>query len=247
MKKNVEETAVNAGPVVVTQEAALPVAQAHDSDFDGVEVESKDLVLAKVLLMQGISTAVAERKANIGDFLNSLTNEVIGVAGNKPLRILPFHVKKSYVVEKYNGSKYVYSHVVPDNADLPREFELNGTKYRNMHQYEFFCMLEGSSMPMVVNFRSTSHMAGKQLFNYMYLVQRAAKPQQPPFGNWIMLDGKSQKNDQGTFMVWTTSPDRTSTEEERNECRAWKAKVMTANVQSDPVEPTVDTSTVVNF
>jgi len=217
MKK---ETA-NETALTTTTEAQAP-ATILNTDFTGVEMDANDFLPTKILLMQGISQQVADRKANIGDFVNNMTGEIVGTAGTKPVKLLPFAVKKYYAVEKYNGSKFVYSHTEEDKGiKLPNDFELNGVKYRNMHTYVFFCMTEAMDIPVTVSFRSTSHKEGQKLLNYMSNQARKKPTPQPPFANWIKLDAMPKKNDLGNFMVLVVNPDSESTEEERNECRTW--------------------------
>jgi len=221
MTKKLEETKQEL--ITAPESGALPVSiGVLSSDFDGIDMGANDFLPTKILLMQGISQFVADRKAQIGDFVNNMTGEIVGSAGTKPVRLLPFAMKKYYAVEKYNGTKFVFSHIVEDTGvKLPNDFEVGGVKHRNMHTYVFFCMTEAMDIPVSISFRSTSHKEGQKLLNFMANQARKKPEPQPPFANWIKLDAIGKKNDQGNFMVLTTSPDSVSTEEERKECRTW--------------------------
>jgi hypothetical protein len=208
--------------LVVAPSTELVASDVLSSDFDGIDMGANDFLPTKILLMQGISQAVADRKAQIGDLVNNMTGEVVGTAGTKPVNLLPFAMKKYFAVEKHNGTKFVFSHTVEDTGvKLPNDFELNGVKYRNMHTYVFFCMTEAMDIPVSISFRSTSHKEGQKLLNFMSNQARKKPTPQPPFANWIKLDAIGKKNDQGNFMVLVVNPDRVSTEAERNECRTW--------------------------
>ena len=205
--------------------------------------------------MQGLSQLVADRKAQIGDFVNNITGEIMGVAGKTQIKLLPFSVKKMVKVEKWNGSKYVFDHIIHDSKEnpvddnLPYEFTIGADKYRNMFTYGIFFLTETADIPLLVTFSGKAKMEGKKLFNYMQM-QARKKPMQPPFGNWIRLDAKNVKNDQGNFMVPVIEYDRLSTEEEREQCRYWKPIVSTAKIndvddgpsESAPAQPAANVS-----
>lgn len=191
------------------------------SEWGDVVVESKDLILPKILLQQALSEAVKTRVARDGDFVNTLTNSVCSdEKGN--VSVLPFYCRQTYVIEKWNSKKFEFLKVVPClPGEEPKPFEenINGERFKNSHVYEFFCLLPDGGTPAIVSFRSTSHLAGKQLFNILYL----QNPQQKktPAHNWITLGRKDKTNDMGTFWVMDFSIGRESTQEELETCKTW--------------------------
>ena len=124
-------------------------------------------------------------------------------------------------MEKFNGKKFEFLKVDPYVTGDQRPFEetIEGVRYKNVHNYEFFVMLEDGGTPAIVSFRSTSHKAGKKLFNLMYL----QNPQQKktPAHNWISLGRKEETNDLGTFWVMDIAIGKDSTADERAECLKW--------------------------
>ena len=64
---------------------------AHDlSAWGETEVTSKDIVIPKILCMQGLSDLVSDGKAKMGDFVDSLEGNILGDIDN-PVAFVPFH------------------------------------------------------------------------------------------------------------------------------------------------------------
>lgn len=220
--------------LTTTQTTELTTAQ-DLSAWGQADVSASDLVLPKILLMQGLSELVAQGNAKMGDIINSLTSEVIG--GEKsPIKILPFFCRKSWLIEKWTGSKYEYDKVIPDIGErLPYEEEIGGTRYKNSHQYEFFVLTSDKSIPHVMTFRGKSHKAGKQLFTQMYVVNKSLG--KVPAAFWIDLGCNRDKNDKGTFMVWTFKPSNPSSDADLKDCLNWIPIVSTVEVKPEVEKP----------
>jgi hypothetical protein len=228
MKKN-ELVKQEEGSAVV--EAANTVDTQAWGDTD---VSTDDLILPKILLMQGLSELVAQGDAKMGDIINSLTSTVVGDE-KKPVALLPFYCRKSWVIEKWDGSKFQYEKSIPDIGEkLPYDEEINGVKYKNSHQYEFFCLTEDKSIPHILTFRGKSHKTGKQLFTQMYVINKSLA--KTPAAYWINLGCNRDKNDKGTFMVWSFKPTHESTQQDITDCLKWIPIVSIA-----VVKPTVET------
>ena len=196
------------------------VTQVNMSEWGDVVVESKDLLLPKILLLQAISEVVKQREGRDGDYYNTLLGEVCSNDKGE-ISILPFYCRQSYTVEKWNGKKFEFLRSDPHEVGEVRQYEVEDStgRYKYLHNYEFFCMLENGGTPASVTFRSTSHKAGQQLFNLMY-VQNYEKGRTPAH-NWITLGRREQTNDMGTFWVMDIGMGRESVVEEVKECLKW--------------------------
>lgn len=148
------------------------LASAADEVFADMHIDQSDLVIPKVLLMQPTSAFVADGKAGIGDFRHSLSGEKLGTIVD-PLEIVPFHFTKCIDVvdaREGAGNKLLRKdEFTAANAKLPREDveTINGqqVKVRRYTRLDFFCMVPalvkaGSSLPVVVSFKSTGYRAG---------------------------------------------------------------------------------------
>ena len=92
-----------------TTEVSAPI---NMNEWGDVAVESKDLILPKILLQQAMSEAVKERTARDGDYLNTLLSTVCSNEKGE-VAVLPFFCRQSYVVEKFNGRKFEYLRTDP--------------------------------------------------------------------------------------------------------------------------------------
>ena len=202
----------------VTTKQSTEVAVPTDLGAWGdVVVEQKDLVLPKILIQQALSEAVKQKKANDGDLLNTLTGEVLGTE----VELLPFYVKQSVVIEKWNGKKFEFHSVIQyDGKSRPFEEEINGVRYKNSHMYEFFCLTSSLGLPHILPFKGTSNKVGKQLFTMMYVSNIAEKL--TPAGKWIKYSTKNEVNKDGdSYYVSHFNPGKKATNEEVKECLKW--------------------------
>src|SRR6185369_11032375 len=77
-----------------------PNALANPSDVSAWgkrEIRSSSIVIPQILKMELMSDLVAEGKAKFGDFVDSLSGEVLGNI-EKPLVIIPIEVQEVWVV-----------------------------------------------------------------------------------------------------------------------------------------------------
>lgn len=154
-------------------------------DMEYSATEAKDLLIPKLLLMQGSSKYVKEEGiCKAGDLVKSTTGEVLGSVrekDHKSINFVPVYMFKTWVkhelVKDNNGKEkqeYVETYpVTPMNTDQQwyqekKELDENGKeitrKYRHTKNINFYVILEkdfGSplSVPYVLSFRSSSSRA----------------------------------------------------------------------------------------
>lgn len=102
-------------------ESTKPVSQALRSD----------LLAPRLLLMQGLSDAVAEGKARQGDIIKSLTGEKVGDP-KTPIEFIPLAMQNAWIISEKIGGKYEYRKQLPrkaivSNADAAYEKERDET------------------------------------------------------------------------------------------------------------------------
>lgn len=196
---------------------ALAPASTLSAWSDGAPTISKnDLIISKVLLMQGMSKLVTEGSARMGEIRDSVTGEMLADVG-QTLEIVPFLCKKFWV-QFSKGEKaleYAGKVEVVDNPSDPyynADWDWETPEGRNDYAYEFFVLVPGETMPKIVSFRRTGLKAGKKMFNQMYILNR--EKDLPPPGYKMKLSGRKVVSDEGTYMVWDVERgDLTSTEE----------------------------------
>jgi hypothetical protein len=238
---------------VAKQENALSTDLAQwDSD---IYVGGKDVMLAKILPMQGMSVLVTDGKAVMGEFRDSLSGEKLGSIVD-PVEILPFHVEKQWdILHQNDEGKFKWNRSIPridnpaqegynDNlAWQDKENDKNGklVDIKRVQRFNFYVLLpsqmkSGEVLPYVLSFKSTSFREGKKMFTQMYLRNKVARL--PPPGFTFKLAGLKTKNDQGTFIVPTVELGRKTTPEEINKCLDWYKLIMKGGVKVDDSDDT---------
>jgi ribosomal protein S6 len=171
---------------------------------DTVDFDPSDILIPKLLLMQGPSQLVAEGKASQGDMINSVTGEKLGDK-TKGVTIIPLTHFKTMTVMRDKGGMYVFDHIEPwtvAHASKSFEEETNGAKYKNYPTLNFYVMLEKdlkenkSAMPVLVSFKSTSLKAGKKLINHFAM---AGEIGQKPCSGMLTLTCTVKKGDKGPY------------------------------------------------
>lgn len=186
------------------------------------EMSSQDMVIPKILCMQGLSDLVSEGKAKMGDFVDSLSGEVVGSIEN-PVDIVPFHMEKIYIISKkeQGGSRFEFDRIeAVTNQNYPFEEVVNGVTYKYEYTLQFYCLRpDDTTLPYVVSFKSTSLKSGKVLSTQMYVRNRAAGLVPPAFT--IKLGGRKEKGEQGTYIVMEVKQGDRTSNELIGECLNW--------------------------
>jgi len=208
------------------------------------EVTSSDILIARILAMQGLSEFVTDGKAKFGDFVNSLDEKVVGGI-NKPLAFIPFYLQKLLKVSKEVNGKFEldrFEALTPINENLPWEDIEGNFKIRRDQVYNCFAVIPGEPLPVCISFKGKSKKAGKKLATQMYAVNVGAK-KLPPCATIMSLTGKKEQNDKGTFIVLDVVSSGNSTPDQINECAKWihLVKSGAAKVQEDDEVPEVVT------
>lgn len=219
------------------KESNLPVLDMSEWDV-GSQHLGQDIVIPKILPMQGQSQLVTDMKAQVGEFRDSVSGAKLGSIA-EPFEIIPFHVDKVWdiLVEKTSdkGEKqfeYERSEPIIENPmqpgyndNLEWTGEEDGTPIKRVRRMNFYCLLpgeiaSGGAIPYVMSFKSTSFREGKKMFSQMYLRNLKAKLPPPAFA--FKLAGIKAKNDRGqTYIVPTVELGRRTTEAEIAECLEW--------------------------
>jgi len=236
----VEAKAPAAGAVAVRETAQAPaLLNSMLGDDDALDV--RDLLVPRILLMQGLSKFVAEDKGKMGEFRDSLEAKLLG-GKDKPLEFIPFSQNKTWVIFTNENGKLAYSSTVPftpENQNWEREdtVKIDG-KNVPIKRYaciNYFVLLPsdiaaGEPFPLVISFRSTSYTAGRKLETHRAKYKSIKKP---ICWKTFNLTTSLQENDKGRFFVLDVAPERLTTDEELAEVQKWYQVIKSANVRID--------------
>jgi len=203
-----KEVAKKATNAVVNKEAL-------ETSWGTEDVASKDLLISKILIAQGLSKAVSEEKCQMGDIYDSVTLEKLGSAresDTQPVKIIPLSTFKTWVCHESVNGKREFKHVepvTPANAARPRQYTDNaGIAWDNDEAINFYVMLESemddpAAIPRTITFKRTSYKAGRVLATHFSKCQLAAQRGHavPPAATTFALGGVKTQNDLGTFYV----------------------------------------------
>lgn len=211
-----------------------------DMDIWGMpKLTAQDVVLPKILAMQGMSKLVTDGLAVMGEFRDSLNNVVLGDLKN-PIEFIPFHLEKVFVVMEEEKEKYRFHHQEPITPENEKHaFEDKGEKgakqkwYRTINVYALLPkdVKDGAALPFVISFRSTSANAGRKVATTMYL--KNVKAGKTPAAMVLELSGTRRENDKGKFIVMDAVEKRASTEAEVQACFEWVKVVRAGQTQVD--------------
>lgn len=169
--------------------------------MDDAGISMSDIVIPKILLMQGTSGLVAEEKAKLGDMIRSDSEEVIGGL-TKPLEIIPLKLNKVWRTYDVSGAspKFLRSEPVT-KLNEKREWtgEENGVPIRHDMCFDFFVLLkneceEGAPFPYVLSFKRTSASTGRELATHIFKLGLVG---QLPYSRTVQIRTEKEKNPNG--------------------------------------------------
>jgi hypothetical protein len=201
-------------------------------------ISSRDIVIPKILAMQGLSDLVTEGKARFGEFVDSVTHEVLGSI-EKPIEFVPFHLEKVWIVSerKVGDDKFEFDRYEEVTAENMNRVQLQETIGDREIKYEyamqFYVILPSDpAMPKVITFKSTSSRAGRVLSTQMFIRNKAAGLIPPAY---IMeLGGKKEKNEKGTFVVMEVKPKSKTPDNLIGDCLTWMNIIKQGKTQVAP-------------
>lgn len=210
-----------------TSAVAIPDAFKKKSNESSL-IDKADIMIPRLLVMQGLSEFVAEEKAQMGDIVNSVTVEVLG-GKSKAVKFIPLsHFKTvAYYRVEAQGQPPVYERTEAWNpkthANLEWEQVIDGKKYVVNQCLNFYVMLERdmenpAAFPYLLTFRRTSYKNGKKLINHF--MQMDMMGVEPWFGV-LELTSLKQVNDSGTFYVFDVKPVGQSEAKWVDKLRGW--------------------------
>lgn len=209
---------------------------------------SSDIIIPKILPMQGLSELVTDGKAVMGEFRNSLSGEKLGSITD-PIEIIPFAVQKVWDIYKQVGDKFEWEQSIPLNENpaskdyndlLPwADKDADGVNIKRIRRMNFFVLLpsdlaQGHALPFVFSFKSTSYTEGKKIYSQMYMANPSKKL--PPPAYTFKIGGTKEKNDHGTFIVPKMELGRLTTADELTQCLYWFKQVSKLRVDEKDTE-----------
>lgn len=237
MSKNKKESSEVA---TVTDEKQLAIPF-EEFSAGTEEAEASDIIIPRMLLMQGTSKWVTDSKFNLGDIMNSVEEVKIGDK-NKPVEVLPFLLRKTWeIFEDVQNGPWLGSEAWNSgNDDLDWQFEREDEekglmKLKRQRNYGFYVfnvadLGSGFPVPMLLNFRSSSGFKeGKKIASHFSMMKGLQQP-----GHNVVWSVKSEGvstgegKDKRAYQKFVVQKARNATPEEMASCQQW-LKLLSSN------------------
>jgi len=227
----------------------------EDMSWADEVVNTEDIVLPRILLMQALSPLVAEKEmAEPGDIVKSTTEEVVAKKGT-PLRIVPISQFKTWRKEKKVDGKWKFAAqeaFTPANATRGwEEFEevdpKDGKKafFKWVRCFNFYVNLkqdlelavkgESAALPCLISFKSTSYDTGKKIYSGIAEGMTMKSPKNPKglpaFSREYALSASKKVGDKGTYYVFDIVQGKLIPDSERQVASKWYSTVKKSSVK----------------
>jgi hypothetical protein len=199
-----------------TNSATTPSSSEYDTDCGA----GSDILIPKILLMQGQSDMVLSGEAAFAEFRNSVTKEKLGDV-NTAVKILPFFMFKNWLVSKKDGERWVFHTIEEYDPKVLHEWteQRDGEFFKYEESINFYCLMENVALPIVVNFKSTSKRAGKSIYTQMYVINKSMG--KIPFSTWFDLKPVKETKNGNTYAKSSITIGAESSSEDVVSCKNW--------------------------
>jgi len=132
------------------------------------DVSSNDILISKLYHQQALSKGVESGKAQAGDFIDSITGELIS-RRDEVLELIFITLSKTlqtFSIDKTGKKTWVSSEkFTAENANFEYQFEKEGVNYKRRVQYNYFVLLakDPNQLPFVLSMSSTKLTVAKKL------------------------------------------------------------------------------------
>lgn len=236
----------------LTKKQNTEAAVFQDSDFADVNpdqnIAKNDIMIPKILIMQGMSPKVLDGEAQFGELRDTLNWEVLAKikTSNKPaqpLKILPIHWEKYWIIKKQDGDKWRFEameKMTPEteNLDMYETWEgPDNVLRKRVYLHLFYVLIEDKPIPYTLGFRGSSKKAGDALVTQLYVVNRTLNVKEAwkksPMGKWITITPTKMTKDDNTFAVLEVTPGEQATFEQACEAMTWFKAIKSGEAKAD--------------
>jgi hypothetical protein len=254
---------------VMKQETNLPVAHSKRTE----NVLASDVLIPKVLLMQGLSDLVMKQKtAKVGDMVRSTTAEKLGDEKSS-IDIIPLTFQNLWMLSEQVGKKFEFRRYEPRNASnemaewdytegntpwkrtkvmhlfalLPADIEAQMKEIQAFKETGELPSLDKALIPVVIPFRNMSYKhAAKDVATFFAKAQSMSelvKQEVPAYTMTLRLSCKELTNDKGVFYVYNVSQAGKTKPEYREFAQSWYKTLTSGAVKIDEADEGDDSGT----
>lgn len=181
----------------VLDAGTLPAAPTH-APRGGEQIQTEDLILPHVLLLQPMSKLVTQKEMKVGSFVNSLTEQPYEAV----VEFIPIAYQHFYNAYRFVGSKKEFDFRTNDKNDkrlAGKRWKQDSNGKREIEPVMRFMSLV-NHQPAIIDFSKSSLRGGQKLATF-FKFSRADL-----FANAYKLKSVKETNEQGTFYVKDVEP-----------------------------------------
>jgi hypothetical protein len=250
------------GTSMVTKETAGALSTDLRGSWGSEGVDAGDVLIPRILLMQGLSKLVSAGECKPGDIVRSTTKEALAQKGGA-VEIIPLTSWKTWTIFDCSGKKPEFRSIEPitsDNANAPLEYMIEGKPWRRDKTLNFYVLLPSDVakeqkaheaiargeypdtddvlFPCAISFSRSAYNTGKELATHF---MKAQSFNITPASRVFKLGSRVVTNDQGSWPVFELSKARPSTQVEITAAKKWYDILSNSQVRVHDEEDTPPT------
>ncbi len=236
---------------VMTKGNELVVSKDFETGgWDTEVVDTKDIIIPKILLMHPTSDLVKKGDRNQGEIIKSTSGELLAKRTEK-IGVIIFEKWKEWRLMKKNNlsGRFEYMRLeawTAENDSLPWEFEENGTMFRRDKTLNFYALLSseaeaGNAFPVKLSFSRTGFKTGMKIAD---AYARALMEKQPPTRQIFNIGSELVTGKEETYFAFTVEMGKGTSESQRIAALQWRQVIQKAKMNNSIVEHEMDEETV---
>jgi hypothetical protein len=217
--------------VKATNEVAL-AAEFTDGGWDQEKIDTRDILIPKVLLMHPTSDLVKKGERTQGEIIKSTSGELLASRKDK-LEVIVFEKWKTWRIMELKDGRYEWKGEEPvtsETEDLPWDYTDGDKTMRRDKTMNFYCVsakeaTEGKAFPMKLSFTRSSYKTGAKIADSY---ARSLMDKQPPTRQTFKIGSELVSGDKETYFTFTVEAGTSTTEQQKNATLAWRKVIMQA-------------------
>lgn len=236
----------NTTPVVKQTQALATTADFSAGGWDTEVVDTKDIIIPKILLMHPTSDLVKKGERNQGEIIKSTSGDVVAKRGEK-VDVIVFEKWKEWRIMKKNpvSSRFEYVRLeawTPENDSLPWEYTEGADSFRRDKTMNFYGVLAkeaeaGNAFPVKLSFVRTGFKTGMKIAD---AYARALMEKQPPTRQVFKIGSELITGKEETFFAFTAEAGQATTDAQKASALQWRQVVQQAKKNNTIVDHEVD-------
>jgi len=248
-----EKVEIKENPNAIQTATTTAVAEPMDNPWGCEDIDPNDVLIPKLLLMQGLSDFVSQGKANIGDIVKSVDGQVVAPRGEK-LAFIPLNTFKSWRIMEKEGDRFEWRKNEPwtaENEHRDLQWTELGNEWRADRTLNFYVLLvqdlkkereamaeiaKGGAIPdgdvvvipCLLQFIRSSYNTGRQLLTEF---AKAKKFKCPPASWTFNLFSETQTKDKTTYHVFSVERAGVTSKEDLAVAYEWYQTIATKDIK----------------